>query len=349
MQSRKEWRLLACFASPLVALGLVLASCRDTITSSEERKVTDDARVTRPTGISDVAVRARAHLHERNRHDWVGESHNRAFDDLRKEMRKPGVLTNNVCDYVLDFVTSPARLPVDKRAKKSGHREEAMAGLATTPICKPKASLRGASLATPSWSSASAGQIVDASPLAYELLGGVESAIDGAADSYDLAGRLNLILDRASGLESAEREMIGSTISVAQYSYEYWEPQYPPLEQEFYSEYGDCAMRYINYSSEESRRICLEGGTELMSAPTKASPGSMMSFATFHQDECRLSKHFKRLAKADATGAFVGAFRRILTINPVGIGVGAFEGGLTASFGIFVASTWDLWQCAMRR
>src|SRR5437867_12154101 len=106
MQSRKGMRLAACIAPPLGAFTVaVLVSCRDTATPRRAEQLSNDASVTAPVGIPPAAVRARTRLHQRNPLEWVGLAHNRAIDDFRKELRKPGVLSGDMRQSIAGFVT----------------------------------------------------------------------------------------------------------------------------------------------------------------------------------------------------------------------------------------------------
>lgn len=74
----------AVWFTPVVALSLML-SCRDVVT-------TDAPAVTKAPSRAD----ARTRLHQRNKHDWVGVAHNKAIDEFRKELRKPGRIARNL-------------------------------------------------------------------------------------------------------------------------------------------------------------------------------------------------------------------------------------------------------------
>lgn len=248
-------RLVAWF-TPVATLALLL-SCRDSATPDRPTLATAPGRAD-----------ARTRLHQRNKYDWVGVAHNRAIDDFRQELRKPGRIARNLCEYL-------GRRDVERRV------------LTTSNLCG-----RGnASQVT--WSTTEA------------LLADVENAIEAASDSYELAARLHAVLDAAGALSASEQEVIGATVSVAQSSYEYWEAQFPGFAQEVVAEYGTCAdqYRYSGYSSDDIRDICVNGGAAQMSQPY--SPQSMVRFASFAT--AALPSWFKSVAKADARGAFAGA------------------------------------------
>lgn len=342
-------RLSLSLATAAVALSMIVTSCRDTLSSDAKLGRPDDARVTRAVGIPSAAVQALARLHAKNPHDWVGKAHNKALEDLRKEIQKPGILTRDLCTYVVSFIGDPARLPTDKRSDAARRGTDAAAGLATTEMCKNRGNVRDVAFApSPLW----LGQDAPASAAAYQMLSDVQSALDNASDAYDFAVRLEPVFLAASSLETGERAMLEATISVAQYSYDYWQIEYPALEQAFRDEYFNCARLYLDYSVDMSREICLEGGvqpaTEPQSGRSRVPAVRFAALAPQSPEECRLTPHFKRMAGADVMGAFVGAMRHAFTLHPVGIGAGAFQGGATASFGSFLASTWVLWRCSMR-
>lgn len=357
MQSRGKWRLAAIIAPPLMALTLAtLVACRDALTSGGPT-VSDDAQMTLTPIVSDAAVRARSKLRERNAYDWVGVAHNRALDDIRTEMRKPGRRTRNLCDYALDFVTNPDRLPAGKRHLRSAtQRESAIAGLAQTGLCRGrKASTHGASF-SPVGAPALFVQEGDISQAAYDLMGTIENAVAAAADNYDLAVRLNQVLDAAASLDSIDQEVIGATVSTAQYSFEYWQSHLLVYQEEFWGQYSGCATQYrdAGYSSDDALSGCVVGGGSgdgtWSANPGNVQPRSPMLFRFASHSTpmgCDLGTHFKALAGADAVGALTGAVKGIFG-GPGGILTGAFAGGSLASFGSFVKSTWDLYWCAMK-
>lgn len=351
MQSPRRWRMAAIIAPPILVLAAAtIVACRDAATSSQTPYEQSPARVTPMLQRSVAGIEARRSLSERNAQDWVGIEHNRALDDIRKEMRRPGVLTHNLCDFALNFVTSPHRLPTGKRNATS-NRQVALAGAPATPFCRGQtASIRNASLG--GFESEVAGmQESEVSSAIYGLLSEVQNAVDAATDRYDLASRLNRVLDAAATLQATEQEMLGATVSVAQNSFEYWESELPAFEQELWNEYSTCAAQYRDSgaSSEDARIACLEGGTRATSAgSSRVGAATVATFTSFGISRaCGLAPHFKRLAAVDAVAALGGAIKGGLVAGPAGILPGAFSAAAYASFGSFVTSTWALYWCAM--
>lgn len=166
----------------ITALGLIaLASCRD---------MTDN------TPRIDATMTPSAQLRARNKHDWVGVAHNKAIDDFRKELRKPGRIARNLCDYL---------------TQKRDAAAAARVALETSPLCPTRAKHAA-------W--------MPQSSLATQLLSDIELAVDAASSADDLASRLNQVLDASAALSAGEQEAIAATVSVAQHSYEYWDANF---------------------------------------------------------------------------------------------------------------------------
>ena len=357
MQSRKGLRLFAFIAAPIGGFALVaMVSCRDTPTANKISS-NDDALVTPPTTLSPGAIRLR--LHQKNPYEWVGFEHNRALDDFRKEMEKPGRLTTNACAYISHFVNAPERLPADKRtAARHADSTATAKALATTRLCqwepsrvqptgafpseRPMVTTTMTTMTTISMQESSA---------VYPLLANIEAAVEASANSYEFASRLSPIVDAALALEPTDREIVLAVVSVAQNSFEYWESQYPAFVQTFSREYDDCASESANlgYSGDEGRSRCLGSGmTDVRSRETpRPKPTPAIRFASLmSDDDCDLPLRFKKLIGADVRGAIVGALSSIWI--PGGILFGAFRGAAAASLAIAFDGTWDLFWCAMR-
>lgn len=215
-------------AWPIVFLSAALSvACSDAATSSSGGTAgTRDDLSTVPPGVTAASVRARDNLHRRSKEDWVGIAHNKMLDDFRRDMRKPGLLTRNVCEYVSEFGMRDERLPNGRRFVGGANWRAVRAAAEASPLCSGMGSVRGSPIAfrrPAATLTASASQ----SSEVLSLISEIETAVSNASDSYDLAIRLNPILDRAAKLPALDQATIAATVSVALNSYEYWEGQYP--------------------------------------------------------------------------------------------------------------------------
>lgn len=96
------------------------------------------------------------------------------------------------------------------------------------------------------------------SPEATELTNRVQTAVEYAANSYDLGTRLSPVLDASSRLNPIDKEIVQATISVAQSSYEYWEQEDASMQDQFYEDYGTCVTETHENSYSNGRRArCL--------------------------------------------------------------------------------------------
>lgn len=336
-----------------VLVVVTLVACRDVLTS-DDVDVKNDARVTVPLGISPMAVRARAKLHEQNSYDWIGRAHNKALDDLRQEVKKPGVV-RSLCRYLADFATKSDRLPKEKRALARGHdrsdsRISLEADLCAGRSGRPSARLVNAGLTSPPQAHTLTSQ-------GGQLLSDVQTAVTDASDSYDLAARLQPILDASASLDTIEQAAVRVTISVAQNSVEYAETEIPAYREAVEQEYSSCANQYrqSGYSLEDAQRLCTEGnggmmetvnpfgrfgprGTPLVKAATLSASRSCVS----------LSAGWKRVGEADVSGAVGGFFGGLaVTKNLVGAGVAALGGSVGKSASEYFKVGWELFWCAM--
>lgn len=328
-----------------------ILACVDTDAPTKPSRGANDTRVTVPTSIDAASVRAREFLLRQNAHDWVGVAHNRAIDDLRKAMSRPGILTRNVCDYLVDYIVRPERTPSRARALPiEARRQAARRGLAATGICRLQPQSR-----TTAWSAAEASAAIPQEPElsadASALLTTIQTAVETAANRYDLAIRLNEIQVAAGGLEATEQAIVAGSVSTAQHSFEYWETELPAFQQEFWNEYSTCAEVYkaSGYTMDDARVTCLEGGIAETLVPSQHSPGlvPVTRMASYRLPAvCGLRTHFKRLVGSDVAGAIVGATKAAV-FGPAGVVDGAIAGGSLASLGSFLKSTWDLFWCAM--
>jgi hypothetical protein len=215
--------------------------------------------------------------------DWVGVAHNRALDAFRDELREPGVLSRNLCSYLLTFVTSDARVPAERAAARAAlsaaaRREVARKGLAATELCGRRPAWRSAGIASHVWLTAFApprwpfapaairrrSQSGEPSQAARDLYAQIEASIDAAASSYDLAAYLDPVLDAAAQLGAEEYATIAATVSVAQSSYEYWEVELPSYVDAVAAEYGACLeeSQLLGYTLTQAEYRCVnQGGT----------------------------------------------------------------------------------------
>jgi hypothetical protein len=323
---------------------------------------------------------AREQLHRNNPMNWVGIAHNRALDDLLKELRKPGVLSRDVCQYLLEFVSSDARVPVDRAglrraAGATARREVGRKALRATALCSQRFDRRASALPArvslaayysprPPFGSASL-QSGSPSAAAYGLLEQILAAIDAAVDSYDLAWRLHPVLNAASQLDAIERATIEATVSVAQSSYEYWEAQLPTYVQAVSSEYDPCLYNQWSqgYSYDSSLGNCVNGAgavfQPLSYSPRRAQRHSRSRRAAHGRDALfsagavplrargvsqSVGEGLKDIGKADAYGAFTGAFAGAFAGGPQGAVLGGIVGAAGASIatalGHAIGATW---------
>lgn len=323
----------------------LIIACRDAPTTLERNR-RDNVRV------SSAASAARERIHQRNAHDWVGVAHNRVLDDWRQEMRKPGVLTHNLCSYVVDFIVRDERLPLGKQTALPVRRQAVAAAAKASKLCQATANRSQAS-ALAAYGENAARRARQSDALA-SLQSEIETSIDVAQSSFDLAARLNSVLDAAAALDETEQTVVSATVSVAQNSYEYWEPQYPVVVQEVETEYGTCAAdrRAAGYTMEAARDACLSGEYALSSF-RGWSPNSFLGPTRFSAGKVSLlcgpglGAGFKHVAKNDARGAFAGGFAGALG-GGAGIVAGALIGGGSASIWAAGENAWSTYWCMMK-
>jgi hypothetical protein len=347
--SRKNLRYWGAAAIPVAVLSVaVVVACTDVTGSDSPGTQPDDALMTRAAQSSSHRASAAEHLAARNKHSWVGRSHNKALDAIRDELRRPGVLSRNLCSYMMDFITHPDRI-----ARSGGPRglvaprAAAKAGMQSSAICRNSDITR-----TASWMSPLSARLQEEeypiSDATRQLLADVNSAVENAADANDLAARLHPVLDAAGALPEIERVIVESTVSTAQYSFEYWSVELPAFQTDLWNEYGGCATQYhgYGYDSESARSICMSGDVRATSLPPSYRGAPMLILTSSAARECGLASNYKKLAGSDAIGAATGAVKAAV-FGPPGVAAGAFGGGALASFGQFLKSTWDLYWCAM--
>ena len=328
MQKCHKPRWAAMIALPLVlGSATALVACRD---SSSPDKSSASRRST------SAEVRKESRL--KTEVSWVGETHNKALNDLRAAMRKPGLMTNNICEYVAAFVANAERFPDGKAS-----------GKATDRLSIAKAVLKDGKRCKQDPVTAVVRQGDAGTSDIGELSNRIQAEIDLAADRYDLARRLSPFWVTAAGLNESEAAIIGATLATAQSSFEYWEVEIDRANQEFETEYGECARTASSngYDYDVARQVCLEGDAQPAIGPNYApSPSRIASLSA--KQRCRVGVHFKNLAKADAAGAFGGAVKGAMTAGLPGVVPGAVVGGVAGSATSWFYSAWELYWCAVK-
>jgi hypothetical protein len=336
----------AHFASVACCLLVVhVAACRDTATAANSR---DDVRMTPQTSVSPTALQARQHIHARNAYDWAGNAHNKILDEWRRDMRKPGLLTQSLCGYVVDFVSRDDRLAPQNQVPLPIRRNAITAASKASQLCGDKVKSKSSQLA-------STGSLPQESGATTDLALQIESAIDESESSFDLATRLNAVLDAASALDETERAVVAATVSVAQSSFEYWETEFEPLVYEIGNEYGDCGTDRLStgYSGDAARDSCLSG-TYFETSYRRWSPSGMFGPTSARSRSSRLAcgptlrEGFKNVAKGDAKGAFVGAWAGAFGAA-AGVVGGAILGGASGSIWAAGENAWSTYWCIMQK
>jgi hypothetical protein len=378
-----RWRAHVLSVLTVAVAGGVL-SCRDSGTAPPEAaqpaptlaagaapRAGGSERSTQAVPPAPGLVAARSHLHQRNQLDWVGAAHNRALDAFRDELREPGVLTRSVCGYLSTFVAGDARVPAKHARAKAALNAEARGnaarkGLAATELCGRE--LAGPSAAITSRVSLAAfvptrpplsrepaprSQSSQPSQAAFDLYAQIEAAIDAAANSYDLAGRLNPVLDAAARLGAEEYATIAATVSVAQSSYEYWEGQLPSYIDAVAADYRPCLeeSQLLGYTFVDAQNRCLNGSQvaplDWRGARANSRLPLLMVVAKPHTAGAgrqSTMQGLKAIGKKDAYGAFTGGFAGAFVGGFEGAALGAIVGAAGASIatglGLAASSIW---------
>jgi hypothetical protein len=351
MQLQGRLRLATYLAPPLAVLcAAAVVACRDAFTSHHER---NDAAMTVSPGISELAARKRQRLHGENKLDWVGVAHNRAIDDFRRELRKPGVISRRMCEYLADYSTRPERLPNERRSAKTSTERSAAYPDVAAMLCSKRI---GRELLKPRIGYSDSTQGVQISPTAIQLISDVRSAVEGFNDSYELASRLLPILQAAANLDTIDQAAVRITVSVAQSSSEYWESELHPAQQEFVKEFGGCANQQYssNYSSDQAFSRCVEGGggegSDVTSAPfTRSDPQTIAEHANLAALSCEtLGDYLRRVITSDVDAGVAGFIGAMVRTKTPAI---ATEFALYSAAGVSIYDilkiTWDLHWCAM--
>lgn len=313
---------------------LVASACRDDSSPRDGGAAGNDAALTEPADGQAASVRGQRALETRNQHAWVGPAHNRALDDFRSALRKPGVLTDHMCEFVVNFAMMPERVPSAHRVAGAETWQAARAVADSSARCGAarKTRLSNISRRSPVGILGPA-PVIQASPDASAILDEIDAAIWNAADAQDLANRLNVLLGRSYALAPAEQELIGATISVAQSSYEYWSQHYPAFEQEVIAEYSPCVEQYSAYGETDVLDSCIygkgTGGAVVLGAPGAALRRQLVARKPATLCGPGLKEGFKKIGSADARGAFVGGMGAIF--GGASIVLGALAGAATGS------------------
>jgi hypothetical protein len=333
---RRKWAIMTV-ASTLALAGVATTSCRDSSTST----VTTATVQLTENRSGDASSRDR--IHALNREDWIGEAHNRALDDFRKELRKSGKMPR-LCDYLADLVAREDHLPSDKRGRFTRNQTAQRDSVIKAQFCSKK-SRSGAQnvLFVPAIPQESG--LETASPTALALLDRIDVAIVETTDSYDLSGRLAPILNEASVLDSTDQFLVLGALSTAQHSLEYWESVWPQFSQEVRDEYLEC----INASRLLTEEMDCTG-KELV-FDTRQSSSNPLALVT-RQDPCLgfngAWDGIKKTAQSDKDGFIGGFFGALTTTRNVPIALVAGVGGAAGKSAVTgTGVTIHLFKCAM--
>jgi hypothetical protein len=335
----------------LALLPLSIVACRGDSPSNDASRLGNDAEMTAPTNGQAVASRGEERLRTRNQQEWIGIAHNKMLDDFRKDLRKPGTLTNNICEYVASFSMSDARMPAGAVRGPDGNWRAVQAVADSSRSCSSTAkfTLSGFSLEAP-YSAVAPRNAQAPSAEAYALLAEIETAISVAPDGRDLANRLNNVLTRAQSLPDLDRVVIEATISVAQNSFVYWSAQYALFEEEMIAEYSPCIEQQMSLGATDGIvDTCYTG--KGAGGAVAASPDGKVSSLRLIRTRARrvcgpsLREGFRHIGYADAKGAFTGGFAGGLAGGLAGAVGGALAGGGANSIWAAGENAWKTLKC----
>lgn len=250
--------IVRSLASTCVMAALLVA-CDDDSTVRENSTHAGAPASTAPASGAYASLQSRERLHRRNPHDWVGPAHNKMIDDFRREVRKPGLVTSNICEYVITFSMSNERLPGGRTFEEGANWRALRAVSDSSPLCGRARGTRASTISLRSPLEALSAFVAPQSSTVYSLMDEVEAAVNNASDSDDLANRLNSILDRAASLSALEQDALSATASIAQSSFEYWQDQYLPFEEEIIAEYSPCVEEQLSYGYNDPVGACVSG------------------------------------------------------------------------------------------
>ncbi len=347
-----QHRLSALFVVAAIAMtgGLALA-CQDSQRTTAP-----------PIQPPSTAIGAERRPERPNQFSWVGSAHNAALDAFRTELVKPEMRRLDVCSFILAFASSDARIPKGRAAPNGslslkGRRAAATKALSETKLCGRRSANLRSETTSPvqlvSYWSRSASPVPERAHLqsaqpsaaAYALYAQIETALDAATNSVDLAARLSPVLSSAAQLSQVEYAAVAATASVAQSSFEYWEPQFPPYVQQVEGTFGPCIDESYaaGYTLDGILYRCTNGGGVSVVVPASgrgwAGTARPLHLVTLWKHP-RLTRArqcgyycqgFREIGKQDARGAFVGAWAGVLAGGPQGAVLGAIAGGSGAS------------------
>jgi hypothetical protein len=343
----------AARVAPLVlSAATMLLACRDSSTTVRTSGGGDNSNLSPIAGASAPAIRARERIHEKNRYDWVGAAHNKALDDFRRELRRPGVLTRNLCEYAQSFAAREERNPRDRALSESDRWSITRTVGDSVAWC----GRRGPRVSNTTFTSPFAPSPVPTpqSQQAYEFLGAIEAAVNEAQSSFDLAERLDPLLDRMAALDPIDQAVVGATISVTQSSYEYWETQLTAYHQELLDEYGGCVNEQSSSGGDPLtvRDNCLndqgDGAVAFKYPPVGPFSGRLTGLKITPSCAGSLREGVGKVVSADLKGAFTGAVSGGIAAGLAGVVGGAIAGATAGSTWAAIENAWEVFKCIYR-
>jgi hypothetical protein len=343
LQHRRFGATLVRRAHFLIVTAFVSA-CMNDAAPGDARGAGHDGGMTGPADAHAASTRSQSLLRHINASDWVGRVHNDYLTDFRRELRKPGILTRNVCSFLPDFVARRGgRDPRLQALSAHDFARSARAGLQTSRLCD-----------VPVHQTSMAVTQEDDFQLtapAASLVEQVSALAESAQSAASLASGLVPLIEAAQPLPELEREVVLASASVAQNSFEFWETQYAAMQQDFYIEYGACLLqvREGGYTMETGMDACLKGGTAYTHRNLEFSErlglaGSLPGYS--RRLDCGLAKNFRKVVDADIDGALAGGLKGIRG-GLAGVAAGAAGGAAVASLAAYIKGTWDMFWCAM--
>jgi hypothetical protein len=307
--------------------------------------------MTAPSDGEVAASRGQDRLKSRNQHDWVGIAHNKMLDDFRKELRAPGTLTNNICEYVASFSMSDTRIPAGVPRGPDGNWRAVRAVTDSSRLCSGSGKLRLSSLGFEPPYASVAPPSQEPTREAFARLSEIEAAIAVASDARDLANRLYNVLTRAQSLPELDRIAIEATVSVAHNSFVYWSTQYALFEQEVVAEYSPCVEQQLALgATDDIVSGCFTGkggGGAVAFRSDGGDAGRQRLIRSRARRLCgpSLREGFRSIGYADAKGAFTGAFAGGLAGGLAGALGGALAGGGGNSIFAAGENAWKTLKC----
>jgi hypothetical protein len=265
----------------------------------------------------------------------LGDLHNKAITAFRKEMRKPGVLTNNICRYLIGFMRREDVVPTDLQ-----QGQPALAPDKVERVLRDAANCN-AGVSTSNVSHPNAVNAPRASAELDRLHDAVVQAIYASASATELAGRLSEISATAAQLSPFEQQALDVSIDVANSSFAYWSVEYATFAQEVGAEYRPCISGYTaqGYDTDAALSAC----TNMNAVPTqwrmRDGPSARFGFTAFKKPFCSTDPgpDLREIAWADFQGGFSGFFAGAFAGNPIigaliGAGGGSIATGLKLAF-----------------